>query len=106
LENLKIAKELGLITPEGMNELKRGKSAKITKGQYSGQEAEADHVIPRAACPELQNQVVNLELLPASLNRAKSDKVTQRAKVFAKELYDAKLLSEEAWKALSQHISH
>jgi len=35
------------------------------------------------------------ELMPASLNRAKSDKVTERARVFAKELYDAKLLSEE-----------
>jgi len=31
-------------------------------------------------------------------NRAKSDKVTERARVFAKELYDAKLLSEEGWK--------
>jgi hypothetical protein len=98
LENLKIAKELGLLTPEGMAELRRGKSATITKGQYAGQEAEADHVIPRAVCPELQNQVMNLELLPASLNRAKSDKVTERARVFAKELYDAKLLSEEGWK--------
>jgi len=28
-------------------------------------------------------------------NQAKSDKVTDRARVFAKELYDAKLLSEE-----------
>jgi len=97
LENLKIAKELGLLTPEGMAELKRGKSATITKGQYAGQEAEAGLVIPKAVCPELQNQVMNLELIPASLNRAKSEKVTDRAKVFAKELYDAKLLSDEGW---------
>lgn len=97
LENLKIAKELGLLTPEGMVELRRGNSAMITKGQYAGQEAKAGLVIPKAVCPELQNQVMNLELLPASLNRAKSDKVTERAKVFAKELYDAKLLSEEGW---------
>jgi len=100
LENLKIAKELGLLTPEGMAELRRGKSATITKGQYAGQEAEADHVIPRAVCPELQNQVMNLELLPAKLNRAKSDKVTERAKVFAKELYNAKLLSEAGWNSV------
>jgi len=84
LENLKIAKELGLLNPEGMAELKRGKSATITKGQYAGQEAEAGLVIPKAVCPELQNQVMNLELLPASLNRSPSDKVTDRAKVFAK----------------------
>ena len=98
LENLKIAKELGLLTPEGMAELKQGKSATITKGQYAGQKAEADDVIPRALCPELQNQVMNLELIPASLMRAKSEKVTDRARVFAKELYEAKLLSEEGWK--------
>ena len=96
LENLKIAKELGLLTIEGMAELRRGNSATITKGQYAGEEAEADHVIPRAVCPELQNQVMNLELLPASLNRAKSDKVTDRARVFAKELYEAGLLSEKS----------
>jgi hypothetical protein len=102
LENLKIAKDLGLLTPEGMAELRRGKSATITKGQYAGQEAEADHVIPRAVCPELQNQEMNLELLPASLNRAKSNKVTERAKVFAKELHDAKLLSEEGWKRVER----
>ena len=83
-----------------MAELRRGKSATITKGQYAGQEAEADHVIPRAVCPELQNQVMNLELLPASLNRAKSDRITDRARVFASELYDAGLLSEEALRAV------
>ena len=98
LENLKIAKELGLLTPEGMAELRRGKSATITKGEHSGQKAEPDGVIPVTLCPELQNQVMNLELIPASLIRAKSDKVTDRAKVFAKELYEAKLLSEEGWK--------
>ena len=98
LENLKIAKELGLLTPEGMAELKQGNSATITKGQYAGQKAEADDVIPKVVCPELQNQVMNLELFPASLIKAKSDKVTERAKVFAKELYEAKLLSEEGWK--------
>ena len=105
LENLKIAKELGLLTPEGMAELKRGKSATITKGQYAGQEAEAGLVIPKAVCPELQNQVMNLELLPASLIRAKSNKVTDRAKIFAKELYDSKLLSEEGWTKV-QGLSH
>ena len=44
---------------------------------------------------------MNLELLPASLNRAKSDKVTERARIFAKELYEAKLLSKEGWERVS-----
>jgi hypothetical protein len=73
------------------------KSATITKGQYSGQKADADDVIPMSLCPALQNQVMNLELLPASLKQSKSDKATERARVFAKELYEAKLLSEEGW---------
>jgi hypothetical protein len=102
LENLKIAKELGLLSPEGMAELRRGKSATITKGQYAGQEAEAGDVIPTSLCPELQNQVMNLELLPSSLYEAKSEKVTERATVFAKELHDAKLLSDTGFNALQR----
>jgi len=105
LNNLKIAKELGLLTPEGMAELRRGKSATITKGEYAGQEAEADHTIPRAVCPELQNQVMNLELLPASLNRSKSDKITDRASVFARELYEAKLLSDVGFDAVQKSLN-
>lgn len=101
LRNLKIAHELGLLTPENMEELRRGKSATITAGPYAGQEAEADHVIPRAVAPELQNQVMNLELLPAKLNRMKSDKVGERALTFGKELHEAKLLSDAGWDAVS-----
>jgi hypothetical protein len=100
LNNLKIAKEFGLLTPAGIAELRQGKSAIIAKGQYAGQEAEADHTIPRTVCPELQNQVMNLELMPASLNRSKSDKVTDRARFFARELYDAGLLSEKGLRAV------
>ena len=100
IENLRLAKEYGILTPEGMAELRRGKSATITKGEYAGQEAEADHVIPRAVCPELSNQVFNLELLPAKLNRAKGAKIGERQKVFGKELHDAKLLSDEGWTAV------
>ena len=88
--------------PREAAELRRGKSATITKGQYAGQEAEADQTIPKSVCPELQNQVMNLELTPASLNRAKSDKITDRARVFARELYDTGLLSEEGLRAMEQ----
>lgn len=105
LENLKIAKELGLLTPDGMAELRKGKSAKITKGEHTGEEAEADYVIPRAVCPELKNQVMNLELLPASLIQAKSDKITERAKTFARELYDKGLLSEEGLRAVEANYN-
>ena len=103
IENLRLAKELGILTPEGMAELRRGKSATITKGEYAGQEAEADHVIPVAVCPELSNQVFNLELLPAKLNRAKGAKIGERQKVFGKELHDAKLLSDAGWAAVERN---
>jgi len=49
----------------------------------------------------MANKARILEPIPTSLNRAKSDKVTDRAKVFAKELYDAKLLSEAGWERVS-----
>lgn len=74
MENLRVAESYGVLDQAGMQEMRRGKAPTITKGPYAGQEAEADHVIPRAVCPELQNQVFNLELLAASANRAKSDK--------------------------------
>ena len=100
LENLRLAKEYGLLTQEGMAELRRGKTATITRGQYAGQEAAADHVIPLKICPELGNQVFNLELLPASLNSAKGAKVGKRQVVFAGELRAAGLLSEQGYQAV------
>jgi len=102
IENLRLAKDLGLLTAEGMAELRRGKSATITKGDHVGEEAEADHVIPRVVCPELSNQVFNLELLPAKLNRAKGAKIGERQRVFGKELHDARLLSDEGWAAVER----
>ena len=102
LENLRLAKELGILTPEGMAELRKGKAATITKGEYAGQEAQADHVIPLAVCPELENQVFNLELLPAKLNQTKGTKIGERQKVFARELFEEKLLSEEGLAAVER----
>jgi len=89
------SKRTGLLTPKGLAELRRGNCATITLGPYAGQEATADHIIPRSICPELDSQIFNLELLPAQMNSAKGNKITDRARVFAKELYDAGLLSEE-----------
>jgi len=56
LKNLEIAHELGLLTPENMEKLRQGESATITKGQYAGQEAEAENVIPRAVCQSWQTK--------------------------------------------------
>jgi len=100
LRNLKIAEELGLINPDGLAELRKGNCATITLGPYKGEEATADHIIPRAVCPELDNQIFNLELLPATLNSSESDKIGDRQVDFARKLQAAGLLSNKGLDAV------
>ena len=45
-----------------------------------------DHIIPRAVCPELDNVIANLELMPMGLNSAKRDRVGDRQLSLAKAL--------------------
>ena len=45
----------------------------LTRGPYAGHTAEADHIVPLAYASEVGNELANLELLWAALNRAKSD---------------------------------
>ena len=94
------AKDYGLYTSEGMNELRQGKSATITKGEYAGQEATADHYIPRAVCSELENQIINLRLCPALVNSRKGDKVEKPSLEFAKLLHRDGLLSQDGFDAV------
>ena len=96
------ANKMGLFTSEGMNELRQGKSATITKGEYVGQEATADHYIPRSVCPELDNQIYNLLLLPSKLNSSKGDKVDKKQMNYAKELNEKGLLSAEGLEAVKK----
>jgi len=65
-------------------------------GDGVGERIPVDHIIPLSVCPELDNQVLNLELLPASLNSSKRDKVGQRQVTFANELREAGLISQES----------
>ena len=85
---------------EGNQEMKQGKSATITKGEYAGQEATADHIIPLSVCPELQNQIFNLQFLPASLNSSKGNKVEAEQVSFAEGLNKDGLLSAEGLEAV------
>jgi hypothetical protein len=94
------AKEYGLFTSAGLEELKQGKSATITKGRYAGQEATADHAIPRSVCPELDNQIFNLRLLPSKFNSSKGDKVGEEQVKYAEELNKGGLLSAEGLEAV------
>lgn len=94
LRNLKICDGLGLLTPENRAALRRGNAPTVTRGPYTGQKAEVDHIVPRAQALETDNELANLEMLPAALNRAKSDKVGERQLALAKKFREAGLISE------------
>jgi hypothetical protein len=94
------AEELGLFTSAGLNELRQGNSATITKGEYAGQEATADHYIPRSVCPELENQIINLRLCPGSVNSKKGDKVRKSNLEYAEHLHRDGLLSQDGFDAV------
>jgi len=94
LRNLKISDGLGLLTPANLPGLRRGQAPTITRGPYTGQRAEVDHIVPLAHAPEIGNELANLELLPAALNRAKLDKVGERQLALARKFRAAGLISE------------
>ena len=78
LRNLVIASRLGLLTPDNLEFLRRGKSPVIKTGPYTGEIAEVDHILPVAKFPHFARSFWNLELMPKTLNRKKSDTVGQR----------------------------
>jgi len=96
------ANDMGLFTSEGMNELRQGKSATITQGEYAGQEATADHYIPRSVCPELDNQIFNLRLCPASVNSSKGDRVRKSQVEGAEYFHKNGLLSDKGLEAVKK----
>lgn len=100
LRNLEIAQKLGCLDQAGMEEMKRGRSPTVRKGPYAGQELSVDHIIPRAVCPELDNAIANLELLPLRLNESKNSKIGNRQADLAKKLNKAGLLSDEGLRAV------
>jgi hypothetical protein len=93
LRNLKTAQNLGCLDPAGMAEMARGRAATIQNGPYAGDQLSVDHIIPRAVCPELDNVMANLELMPQRLNSTKRDRIGDRQRSHAKALFDAGLLS-------------
>ncbi|MEM6823181.1 MAG: hypothetical protein AAF558_14715 [Verrucomicrobiota bacterium] len=102
MRNLKIARELKLDTPENLALMKAGKSPIVGTGPYAGEKAEVDHIVPRALAPDLDNLLINLELLPMTLNRKKSNKVTDRVLSFAKQFYEAEVMLPESFEAVME----
>ena len=93
-----ILERLGCLDKDGMDKLRRGKAPTITKGPYAGELATVDHIIPRSVCPELDNRLYNLEFMPDTLNKRKSDKIGDRQRQLARKWHDSGLLKEEGFK--------
>ena len=80
--------------------MRRGKAPTVRRGPYAGDQLSVDHIIPRAVCPELDNVIANLELMPTRMNSSKRDKIGARQLDLAKKLHAAGLLSTEGKQTL------
>ena len=96
VRNLKIAGELGLLTTENLERLRHGKAATATRGPYTGESVEIDHIVPLSLAREVGNELANLEMLPKPLNRHKLAHVGPRQLEHAQKLFDAGLLTRES----------
>jgi hypothetical protein len=100
LRNLDIVEKLGCLDAEGMAEMRKGKAPTVRRGPYKGDQLSVDHIIPRAVCPELDNVIANLELMPLRMNESKNDRVGARQVDLARKFNKAGLLSNEGLKAV------
>lgn len=98
--NRTILERLGCLDEAGMGKLRKGNAPTITKGPYAGELATGDHVIPRSVCPALDNAIVNLEFLPATLNQNKGAKVGDRQVALARKFHAAGIIDASALAAI------
>ena len=75
--------------------MRHGKAATVMNGPYKGDQLSVDHIIPRAVCPELDNVIANLELMPLRMNESKGNKIGARQIDLARKLHSAGLLPKE-----------
>jgi hypothetical protein len=64
LRNVDIADKLDCLGAEGMAEMRKGNAPTLQRGPYKGDQLSVAHIVPRAVCPELDNVIANLELMP------------------------------------------
>lgn len=98
--NRTILERLGCLDEAGMSKLRKGNAPTITKGPYAGELATGDHIIPRSVCPVLDNVIVNLEFLPATLNLKKGAKVGERQVAVARKFHAAGIIDAAALDAI------
>jgi hypothetical protein len=61
LRDLDIAGKLGCLTPDNLARMRHGTSPVISRGPYTGEPAEVDHIVPIAVEPLLGKEIANLE---------------------------------------------
>ena len=98
VRNLTIVESLGATQPEDLADMRRGRTATVRRGPYSGEILSVDHIIPRAVAPELDNVIANLELMPLGVNQRKNDSIGDRQITLAKALHSAGLLSDPGFR--------
>ena len=96
LRNIRIADQLGLFTSDNRERMRNGRASVITKGPYANALIEVDHIVPYSLAKEAGNELANLEIMPAPLNRRKSNRVGERQLSHAQRLFNAGLLSAES----------
>ncbi|MGH8048245.1 MAG: hypothetical protein ACREKL_13465 [Chthoniobacterales bacterium] len=95
LRNLDIATKLGCTDAEGMEEMRRGHSPTVKSGPYAGDQLSVDHIVPVSKCPQLDNVLANLELMPLKLNIRKSASIGQRQRDLLIKFESAGLLRRD-----------
>ena len=86
LRNLTILERLGCLTGDNLAKLRRGRAPTITRGPYAGEQAEVDHIAPVSKAPRFENWIGNLEFMPRTLNRRKSDRMGERQEAMLNKL--------------------
>ena len=90
LRNLTILERLGCLTPDNLAKLQRGRAPTITRWPYAREIAEVDHMVPVSKAQRFDSWIGNLESMPRTLNRRKSDKMGVRQRSHLAKLLKTK----------------
>ena len=82
--------------------MSEGKSPIVGAAPDAGEKIEVDHIVPRSLAPDLDNLMINLEMLPHTLNWEKSNKITERAYSMAKRFFETGVMMPESWQTVEE----
>lgn len=102
LLNYLTLQEYGRFGEEGMAKLKTSNAPTIVRGEFAGEIATVDHLLPRSVVPELDNKIFNLLFLAESLNQRKGNKIGEYGLEKARRWHSMGLLSSEGLAAAAE----